>query len=240
MQNRYAGDIGDFGKLGLLRGLREIGFTVGVNWYLTPDESHNQDGAFVKYEKLKPCDEKLWIELQQIVDSENRTVSALQKERILKAKFYAEPLDFKGKKKAERQQIREDWHEKALKKLFGLDLVFVDPDNGLIVPSAKGKPKENKYVLPKELAEYYEQGSSVIYYQHKARRQDSYYEDQHRRLLSRPELSDASGFGIKFRKTSHRYYFFILHPEHKEEVTKAIREMLNSKWNKCFSELPTK
>lgn len=238
MQNRYTGDIGDFGKLGLLRVLQEAGFSIGVNWYLTPNEEHNQDGKHINYEDLRFCDEALWAELQQIVDSGNRKVAALQKKRILKASFYAEPLDFMGKKKAERQQIREDWHQDALEALSGVDLVFVDPDNGLIVPSAERKPKENKYVLPKELAEYYEQGSSVIYYQHKARRQDSYYEDQHRRLLSRPKFADASGLGIKFWKTSHRYYFFILHPEHRAKVTKAVREMLDSKWSSCFSELP--
>ena len=38
MQNRYTGDIGDFGKLGLLRQLRQTGLSIGVNWYLTPDE----------------------------------------------------------------------------------------------------------------------------------------------------------------------------------------------------------
>lgn len=44
MQNRYVGDIGDFGKLGLLRQLHKTGLSIGVNWYLTPDETHNGDG----------------------------------------------------------------------------------------------------------------------------------------------------------------------------------------------------
>ena len=238
MQNRYTGDIGDFGKLGLLRILHAAGFSVGVNWYLTPDENHNQDGKHTNYDDLRSCDENLWRELKQIVDSGNRSVAALQKDSILKATFFAEPLDFKGKKKAERRLIRENWHQNALKALCGSDLVFVDPDNGLIVPSAEGKPKENKYVLTKELADYYEQGSSVIYYQHKARRKDSYYEDQHRQLLSRPEFAGASGLGIKFWKTSHRYYFFILQPEHRDNITKAVHDMLGSEWRKCFSQLP--
>lgn len=239
MQNRYTGDIGDFGKLGLLRVLQEAGFFVGVNWYLTPDEDHNQDGKYTDYEALKMCDETLWLELKQITDSKQRFVSALQKDSILKATFYAEPLDFKGKKKDERRRIRENWHQNALKTLSGTDLVFVDPDNGLLVPSAEDKPKENKYVLPRELDEYYKHGSSVIYYQHKARRQDLYYEDQYQKLLSRPEFSDASGLGLKFWRTSHRYYFMILHPEHREKVSKAVREMLDSKWSECFSKMPT-
>ena len=49
MQNRYTGDIGDFGKLGLLRALQASGLTVGVNWYLVPDENHNSDGRHVQY-----------------------------------------------------------------------------------------------------------------------------------------------------------------------------------------------
>ena len=237
MQNRYAGDIGDFGKLGLLRVLQAAGLSVGVNWYLTPDENHNQDGKYTNYDDLRRCDEKLWLELKRMVDTKNRNVAALQKENILKAKFYSEALDFKGKKKIERRRFRESWHQKGLEALSGVHLVFVDPDNGLVVPSATGKPKENKYVLPEELAKYYEHGSSVIYYQHKARRQDEYYLEQHKRLLSLPEFADALGFGIKFRKTSHRYYFFLLHPEHKTRVEKAVREMMDSEWKTCFSEL---
>ena len=238
MQNRYTGDIGDFGKLGLLRVLQAAGFSIGVNWYLTPDENHNQDGKHINYDDLRPCDESLWRELKQIVDSGNRSVAALQKDSILKATFYGEPLDFKGKKKAERRLIRENWRQNALQALCGSDLVFVDPDNGLIVPSAKDRPKENKYVLPEELAKYYQQGSSVIYYQHKARRPDPDYTKRHLQLLTRPEFAGAEGFGLKFRKTSHRYYFFILHPEHKIKVMKAVREMLKSEWSKCFSKLP--
>ena len=40
MQDRYTGDIGDYGKLGMLRYLAAAGLRVGVNWYRTPDEDH--------------------------------------------------------------------------------------------------------------------------------------------------------------------------------------------------------
>ena len=48
MQDRYTGDIGDFGKLGLLRWL-STSLSIGVNWYLVPDESHNGDGRHTNY-----------------------------------------------------------------------------------------------------------------------------------------------------------------------------------------------
>jgi hypothetical protein len=34
MQNRYVGDIGDFGKFGLLRFIEDTGLRIGINWYL--------------------------------------------------------------------------------------------------------------------------------------------------------------------------------------------------------------
>ena len=92
----------------------------------------------------------------------------------------------------------------ALEQLKGCNLIFVDPDNGLIVPSADGTRKSNKYVLPFELADYYRSGSSVIYYQHKARRPDSFYVTQHNQLLHSGAFPDAIGIGLKFKTNTTR------------------------------------
>jgi len=238
MQNRYTGDIGDFGKLGLLRFLHSAGLSIGVNWYLVPDETHNGDGRHVQYlndERFRKCDESLWFELKHIVDSEKRAVSALENERILDARFFSVPLVFSAQSRSEREKARKKWHGKALDTLKGLDVVFVDPDNGIIVPSALGTMKENKYVKPEELVSYFEQGSSIIYYQHKARRPDSFYLDQHRELLERMRSSRAFGLGLKFVKTSQRYYFFIVQPSHRELITECIEDMLLSPWKNSFS-----
>lgn len=81
MQNRYAGDIGDYGKLGLLRSLSRTGLSIGVNWYLTPDEHHNGDGRVTAYlldDSYRSLDEELFFSLQKIVSTENRSVSALE------------------------------------------------------------------------------------------------------------------------------------------------------------------
>ena len=110
----------------------------------------------------------------------------------------------------------------------------MDPDNGLVVPSAKGRPKENKYVLPEELAAYYAQGSTVVYYQHKARRKDPFYTDQLEKLLRREDLTGASGLALKFEKVSQRYYMFLIQPRHKEAVEKAVRDMLVTAWGDHF------
>ena len=237
MQNRYTGDIGDFGKLGLLRALAESGLSIGVNWYLTPDEHHNGDGRHVGYlnnEKYRFYDEPLWLELKQIVDSGQREVLALQDKRLLDAAFYSCPLDFAGKARQERNQIREEWHTHALDALVGADVVFVDPDNGLVVPSAAGTVKENKFVKPEELADYYGQGSSVIYYQHKARRLDSFYAEQHSLLLQGSSFNTATGLALKFKSISQRYYLFIIQPLHRAAIEDAVNNMLLSAWRDHF------
>ena len=237
MQNRYTGDVGDYGKIGLLRTLRDSGLSIGVNWYLVPNESHNDDGRYVQYLKddsFRQCDEELWVKLNRIVSGQ-RNVAMIQNAQLLDADYYSEILDFSGKTKAERKADREMWHAKALSALSGVDIVFVDPDNGLLVPSAAGTRRENKYVTPEEIADYYRHGSSVVYYQHKARVADDVYTKKHGELITSSAFDSASGFGLKFTKISLRYYFFVVQPKHNEAITKAVDSMLGSAWGDCFT-----
>ena len=241
VQDRYTGDIGDFGKLGLLRWLSRTGLSIGVNWYRVPDEAHNSDGRHIRYLQktdFRSCDEELWYALVRIVSSGRRKVAALEESDLLSAVFYSKVLDFSDTTSQERASIRRQWHTDAVDRFRQCDIVFADPDNGLIVPSAEGSAKSNKYALPFELADYFKAGSSVIYYQHKARRPDTYYIQQHRNLLASGSFPDASGLGIKFIKTSQRFYFFILHPGHKEQLADCIAQMLATPWRNCFEYLP--
>jgi hypothetical protein len=91
VQDRYAGDVGDFLKLGLLRHLAAperlggAGLVVGLNWYLTDDESHNADGRHVGYlnsgnrfhASLASCDPDLIRRLGDVV-RRGRSVEALE------------------------------------------------------------------------------------------------------------------------------------------------------------------
>ena len=237
MQDRYTGDIGDFGKLGLLRELHRNGLSIGINWYLVPNETHNGDGRLIGYLKNRSfaaCDEELWRSLGEIVENDQRKVAALEKDAILPARRYSAHLDFSDSRKSDRRAIRDQWHADAVGALHGCDLVFVDPDNGLICPSAVDMKKSNKYVLCKELADYYNTGASVVYYQHKARRKGEFYIDQHKAFLSSCGFSAATGIGLKFKTASLRYYFFIVQPRHKEMICQGIQNMLETEWGKHF------
>lgn len=236
MQNRYTGDIGDFSKLGLLRRL-SARLSIGVNWYLVPDESHNGDGQHIDYltkDSFRACDPPLFDALAQIVGSGQRKVVELENPAILPAIYHSDMLDFYRSAKLERDVIRTAWHQSALSKLKDCDLIFVDPDNGVIVPSAEGGPKSNKYVLPSELVDYYRQGASVVYYQHKARLPDEFYIQQHRQLMDSGTFPDVGGIGLKFVSTSQRFYFFLLQPKHIPSATTCIGRMLASSWSRYF------
>lgn len=236
MQDRYTGDIGDFGKLGLLRKL-SARLSIGVNWYLAPDETHNGDGRHIEYlekDAFRICDDFLWNALKQIVQSGERKVPALENANILSAAYFSERMEFFGDTKAEREVSRKEWHQQALEALKGCDLVFVDPDNGLMVPSAEGGPKSVKFVLPTELEDYYMQGSSIVYYQHKARRVDEFYIKQHQELMAFGAFAGATGTGLKFIPTSQRYYFFILQPKHKAIIDTCLEEFLATPWSQHF------
>lgn len=85
MQNRYVGDIGDYGKYALLNALASPKFTLGVHWYLNAYEEANADGRFTHYPQLRSCDPDLYDALQRIVRSGRRSVDAVERAGILPA-----------------------------------------------------------------------------------------------------------------------------------------------------------
>lgn len=136
MQDRYAGDIGDFGKFALLKELENQGLSVGVNWYKTdPLESERKsDGSFKQDdgkhidipEKMRVCDTKLAEKLAIVAHSKDgeRCLKALQKAGLLRSDIYYDV--------SLSVNERDQWHQNAL-AFFSknkADLVFLDPDNG--------------------------------------------------------------------------------------------------------------
>ena len=76
MKNQYVGDIGDYGKYGLLRFLASNGIKIGVNWYLTEDDG-STDGKFVNYlteGKGKDRDPELFEALRNITSCNEKTI----------------------------------------------------------------------------------------------------------------------------------------------------------------------
>ena len=159
MQDRYAGDIGDFGKFGLLKALLAEGLSLGVNWYKAepPESERDRDtGTFLHEDgkhKINPkyfvCDEPLAGALRKISESDVRSIARLEQAALLdpsKTVYYHEMVPVVG---------RRQWHNKALETLTSCEVVFLDPDNGLSVKSVgKGSAKSVKYVWDEELCDY--------------------------------------------------------------------------------------
>ena len=94
MKNQYTGDIGDYTKLGILRNLEAADFSIGLNWYLTPDEPEysrvSTDGRYTEYLECD-CDTPdiyLHCALKEIVLSNNRTVARLERAKLLKTLYF--------------------------------------------------------------------------------------------------------------------------------------------------------
>lgn len=229
MQDRYAGDIGDFGKFGFLKFVEYEGLKVGVNWYptepVTKKESRNNDGKYgvtksnKKFHRWLFCDKTLFEKLEKVYKGK-RSVANIEKQEPLKTNcYYSDKLD---------AQSRDTWHAKALKKLSKCDVVFLDPDNGLEVDSAKGKSL-NKYVLLKEIKSYLDRGQSVIFYNHRSRKKaDKYFNDLYKKLNT---ITKIKPFSVSFHKGTIRDYIVLPNAKHKKYLMWAREEILNSDWS---------
>ena len=236
MQDRYAGDIGDYGKTGLLRALRARGLTVAINWYLTEplktekktDGSFKQgDGKYLIPEKLIICDSALAETLTGIAQGETRSVSALEEANLISgALYHHDPVPVKG---------RSDWHRAALRKFKNADLVFLDPDNGLLVKSVgKSSVKSVKYAFYEEVRDYLQQGQSVLIYNHRCRKPETrYFHEICDKLEAVTGLPAAKILKITFPKCSVRDYFALsVTSEHHQIIKSTFHAMEKGIWGK--------
>ncbi|AGA67861.1 hypothetical protein Desdi_0313 [Desulfitobacterium dichloroeliminans LMG P-21439] len=242
MQNRYVGDLGDFGKYALLRRITKTGLTLGVNWYLAPDENHNSDGKHISYLKDKSYrnyDEELYDFLKYVVDNGKRNVLSVQESIILprNTAYYDSILDLTNELDPLKRRMRRLlWHNAALNKLNDCEIVFLDPDNGLQVKSVSlTERKGNKYIGLDELKDYYKLGKSIIFYNHRERKQEEEYLDKFRKLQHDPGLTGAKWFALKFVGGTIRDYIFVLRPTHFYLVEEQCKALLNTAWKANFS-----
>ena len=242
MQNKYVGDIGDFGKYALLRSLAQTGLPLGVNWYLTPDESYCKDGRYTAYllnDRMSGYDDKVFILLRRLVNEQRRNIEEIESSCILPIStvYYSRLLDFTNVSCGDsRTSFRADWHNQALAAMKNCGLVFLDPDNGLQVKSVSltGR-KGSKYIGLHELQDYIQLGKSVVFYNHRERKQEDIYLDRFHALHRNGILHQTKLFGIKFSGGTIRDYIFLLQPIHADKVMRACHTLLDSVWRSHFT-----
>ena len=94
MKNQYFGDIGDYGKYGLLRCLAEQGLSIAVNWYLTPKDASN-DGSIRGYlskEKDRRYDPELYDALRAMCVYEDKDVRLFAKQGMIPGAIYHDDI----------------------------------------------------------------------------------------------------------------------------------------------------
>ena len=212
MQDNYVGDIGDYGKYGLLRNVTAAGLRLAVNWYrVVPTRPGKQeDGKYTSYldkpEVYRQYDPELFDCLAGMVHQQKRNIEEVENSGLFAAYFFSDALTLANRAK---------WHQEALRSTAGADVVFLDPDNGL--ESARmhqHRSAKEKHTTWQEIKDYYDRGQSVILYQHRPQMtkkevciqgvldfQNTFLHADHILLLEYPRYTN-------------RYYFMFAHQNH--------------------------
>jgi len=244
MQNQYVGDVGDFGKYGLLRYLCGIYGTSGpilplaVVWYLTPNEG-GKAGKHVRYldpqprnlRRFRECDPALWDALSEVVydghypaiKQDRRNVKAVEEVGIFPPDtvYYAAPLIVDGK-----AVDRTEWARDCVNRAKGRKVVFLDPDNGL-EPKATAGPK---HILLTELEPFLEGNQTVIIYHHLGRNCSHREQISERSNQLKTHPGTSSVIALRYRRGTSRAYFILPTAEHDGLIQDRVRALLRSAW----------
>ena len=236
MKDQYFGDWGDYGKYGMLRFLANHNISIAVNWYLTPNDE-SKDGKHINYledENNRRYDPELFDTLKKLVHENKRSVLAFEQTQLIQgARYYHKLLKNEGMTKNEKQENRQKWHQEALEACQGVELVFLDPDNGAIEQKPSKLKEAIKYCYADEIADYYEAGMDVVYYCSKGRR--TYDEWENTKAMMKRKLPDAKIGIITFHKGTQRSYIFVIHKKNFRRYAELIKKFLD-KWSRLFTE----
>ena len=210
MQDRYVGDIGDFVKYALLRVVTGES-KLGVAWYLHPNECASADGRHTDYltfpAEWRCLDEDLFDGLKKIVESTRRSVTAVEASKVLPDVVFAdERLDIAKVPVSCRSSWRRIWFEGVRRRLDGCDVVFADPDNGLL-PDSRFQPtvKRSAKSIPEQEVRDLSAGRPMVVYHHNTRRKGGH----------RAEIADWQSrlpgrvYAYYWRRWSNRTFFLV-------------------------------
>ena len=252
VQDRYAGDVGDFLKLGLLRyltsphaGLPPL--RLGVVWYRVEDEVHNADGKYVAYlsrasavgRSLRSLDPDLYDRLSGVVHSGTRSVAALESAGVLpmESPCFAEALGFghlPPSAKTRRVAWRNDWLSRALVATKDCDLVFVDPDNGVRrsdhgVPSHRSKTEKHAYF--DELGQFTGRAQSLVAYHHADRSTTVERQAQLRLADAAHELQIEPLAAVRASRGTNRLFLVLPVEAHRSNLEAHLKRLERSAWS---------
>ncbi len=218
MKAQYVGDIGDFGKLLLLKYLTSFGFKIGVNWVLT-DNDKREDGKhrdYVDYrgkDCLCCCDEDLFENILPLVrkDKDCRRIEDLEclaRKQCAVVLFYSERFDSGTPRKSS--------DDAAFAKLSPelAEVVFFDPDNGVDLRASSSV----KHVYFPDLKRYWDREQSLLIYHHLGRTGTHEMQIANLKSTLQREFPKSDVYEYRLRRGTARAYFLILQTRHAAKI----------------------
>lgn len=239
MKNQYVGDIGDYGKYGLLKFLANQGIRIGINWYLTENDG-STDGKFTKYLEKKENEEydpELFGALCKVAFREDKSVQMIEAVNLIpNAIYYNELLHSSSIDAGARELQRTLWFNNGTLLLKDAELIFADPDNGITFSKGVKSKDSEKFVLPGEIARYYFDRKDVVYYCHKGRRRQADWEQA--KVQIREMIPDAQILVLTSHRGTQRSYVFVVHPGSFEKYDNMLNSFLRTAWGGMFTREP--
>lgn len=230
MQDKYVGDIGDFGKFQLFRYLFNDeqspleGKLLSQIWFMHQGEGEaNNDGRHIDYfSRVQGSDTDLEAALIDILRSDSRKVTEFERRKLLENTRYF--YDEVPKTLADRQA----WLQDALAFSKQCHIIAVEPDNGMALRCQRAerrfvhltledhhtqKPTPHKYIFSDEVGQFYHlpHVEICIVYQHLNR--CFRHDEQIHALLSDLKVQYHNVLAIKHKPYSPRVFFFLCKSE---------------------------
>jgi len=200
MQDRYAGDVGDFGKFAVLRALAGDR-TLGVCWYRCSGAGeHNNDGRHVAYlerpERYRHLDAPAFDAMKDVVRT-GRSLAALERCALLPGAVY-------HGEEVPRGPARPGWFAAMARTVDACDLVFTDADNGF-----EWSTLTPKCVARDEARALRRRGRALLLYHHQTRRAGGASADFAHFARWLFEIGARSVEGVRLRPYSSRFYLLV-------------------------------
>lgn len=222
MQNRFVGDIGDFGKYALLSALADNDLKLGVVWYLNSAIGPTTHGRRRVNAQLRECDTPLFEKLLRITEHPQRGVASVPNARVLpkETAYFEDPVE---------QEARRAWFKRAFAATRHSDIVFLDPDVGLR-RDRSGRLSVQHVGFPDEVLPFIERRQTLVVYQHRNRSKGGFARFLELRLREFREIHSAQPWALHFRRGN---VAFLIVPavEHELELRRRAQEFLHSLWS---------
>ena len=216
MQDCYAFDVGDFGKLGLLRHIHRVtNLRLGVLWWRTTLGTTGSDGKHVAYLQnpaFRAGDPDLWEEMRRRFNPGARTIADLHPLLPAGTLFHDTPVPARAR--------RSRWLDEAVSSVQVSTVVFCDADNGLTFDEPC---RSLRHIGVDEIRSLYSRGQSLVVYHTPDR--SAPHAEQIASFLEclRQAIPDlGSSWAARFRRGSSRVFFVLAQRAHGAAIDGAM------------------